>query len=338
VQTSASNILVAVLDTGVRYTHEDLASNMWVNPNDGSHGLNVLAGTTDPNDDGGHGTMVAGVLGAVGNNGKGVVGVAWKAQIMACKCFNSSGVGAMSDVVTCLDYAQTNGARLINASWGFNPDSQALSNAILSVRNAGIIVVAACGNSGTNIDLNPSWPASYHFDNIVSVAYTTRNDTLAAPSNYGPTSVHLAAPGEQIYSTTGFTGSTSDSLYAQNSGTSFSAPYVTGTLALMLAKFNTESYQMVIGRLFTATDPLPSLAGKCTTGGRLLAAIPASAGPFQLRLSAAPNLACTIQVSTNLSAWSPIFTNTTSPNGTFAFTDYGSTNVVRRFYRAVSAP
>ena len=349
VQASASNILVAVLDTGVRYTHDDLASNMWVNPNDGSHGLNVLAGTTDPNDDAGHGTMVAGVLGAVGNNGKGVVGVAWKVQIMACKCFNSSGVGAISDVVTCLDYAQTNGARLINASWGFNPDSQALSNAVLSVRDAGIIVVAASGNSATNIDLNPSWPASYHFDNIVSVAYTTRSDTLAAPSNFGPTSVHLAAPGEQIYSTIGFTGAPSDSLYAQNSGTSFSAPYVTGALALMLAKFDTESYQMIIGRLFTATDALPSLAGKCTTGGRLnlrnaldppirLKAVSSGGGPFQLHVSAAPNFACTVQISTDFAGWTPIFTNTTSTNGTFDFTDYGSTNQVRRFYRAVSAP
>ena len=111
VLTSASNIVVAVLDTGVRYTHEDLQSNMWVNPNDGGHGWNALAGTNDPSDDSGHGTMVAGVLGAVGNNGKGVVGVAWRVQIMACKCFNSLGMGTVSDCVTCLDYARTNGAQ-----------------------------------------------------------------------------------------------------------------------------------------------------------------------------------------------------------------------------------
>jgi subtilisin family serine protease len=105
VLTSASNIVVAVLDTGVRYTHEDLAANMWVNPNDGSHGWNVLAGTSDPSDDNGHGTMVAGVLGAVGNNGKGVTGVAWRVQIMACKCFNNFGIGSISSVITGMDYA-----------------------------------------------------------------------------------------------------------------------------------------------------------------------------------------------------------------------------------------
>src|SRR5882672_9056006 len=101
VLTSASNIVVAVLDTGVLYTHEDLAANMWVNPNDGGHGLNALAGTNDPNDDSGHGTRVAGVLGAVGNNGKGVTGVAWRVQMMACKCFNSGGVGNLSAAITC---------------------------------------------------------------------------------------------------------------------------------------------------------------------------------------------------------------------------------------------
>ncbi len=173
VLTSASNIVVAVLDTGVRYTHEDLAANMWVNPNDGGHRTNALAGTNDPSDENGtgHGTMVAGILGAVGNNGKGVTGVAWQVQIMACKCFNNFGVGTISSAVACLDYARANGARIINASWGFT-NSLALSNAFESVRSAGIIVVAAAGNSSTNIDVNPTYPASYDFDNVVSVAYT----------------------------------------------------------------------------------------------------------------------------------------------------------------------
>src|SRR5207249_4795409 len=103
VLTSASNIVVAVLDTGVRYTHEDLAANMWVNPSDGGHGFNALTGTNDPTDGSGHGTSVAGVLGAVGNNGKGVTGVAWRVQIMACKCFNNFGSGNVSDVITCFD-------------------------------------------------------------------------------------------------------------------------------------------------------------------------------------------------------------------------------------------
>jgi subtilisin family serine protease len=346
VLTSASNIVVAVLDTGVRYTHEDLKSNIWVNPNDGGHGWNALTGTNDPNDDSGngHGTMVSGVLGAVGNNGKGVVGVAWQVRIMACKCFNSQGKGTISDCVACMDYARTNGARIINASWGFT-NSLALSNAIFSLRDAGVIVVAACGNGGTNTDINPTYPASYPMDNVVSVAATASDDTLASFSNYGATTVHLAAPGVNIYSTFVAT----DSFYYTDSGTSFSTPYVTGALALMLAQYPIENYQSIINRVLRATDPLPSLAGKCVTGGRLNLrkaltpilltgiATPGN-GPFQLHVSATTNLTCIIQASPGLTGWLPIFTNTTSAAGTFDFTDTQSTNWTHRFYRAVASP
>jgi subtilisin family serine protease len=352
VRTSASNIVVAVLDTGIRYTHEDLAANMWVNPNDGGHGWNSLTGTNNPYDDAtpfsiSHGTLIAGVLGAVGNNGKGVVGVAWQVQIMACQWLtNSNGKGNLSDCITCIDYARTNGARIINASWGFPTNSLALSNAVNSLRDAGIILVAACGNETNNIDTNPTYPSGYHLDNIVSVASTTTNDTLAAYSNYGATNVHLAAPGEQIYSTI----SPQDFLYGFSSGTSMAAPYVSGTLALMLAKYPTETYQQIISRLLNATDPVPALSGKCVTGGRLnlhkalsppisLTATPTVSGtPFQLRLSGGPNRTCVIEVTTNLTSWTPIFTNTTSTNGTFDFIDNQSTNTTRRFYRAVSSP
>src|SRR5262249_10117361 len=157
-------IVVAVVDTGVRYTHEDLKTNIWTNPTDGSHGTNALAGTTDPSDDSGHGTMVAGILGAEGNNGKGVVGVAWRVQIMGCKSFDNFGVGNVSAAVACLDYARANGAKIINASWGFSK-SLALSNAFYNLREAGVIVVAAVGNSTADIDVNPTYPASYDFDN-----------------------------------------------------------------------------------------------------------------------------------------------------------------------------
>ncbi|HXR03190.1 MAG TPA: S8 family peptidase [Verrucomicrobiae bacterium] len=345
VLTSASNIVVAVLDTGVRYTHQDLAANMWVNPNDGSHGWNVLTGTNDPSDDNGHGTMVAGVLGAVGNNGIGVVGVAWQVQIMACKCFNNLGIGSISSVITGMDYAETNGARIINASWGFT-NSLALSNAVYSLRDSNIIIVAACGNNATNIDLYPTYPASYQFDNVVTVAATSTNDTLSAYSNYGATSVHLGAPGDRIYSTFG----ASDSFYYTDSGTSFAAPYVAGALALMLTKYPAETYQQIISRLLNATDPLPSLAGKCVTGGRLnlqnalnppikLTVIPTASGaPFQLHLASGPNRTCVIQTSTDLTSWTPVFTNTTSTNGIFDFTDFQSTNSAQNFYRATASP
>ena len=346
VLNSASNIVVAVLDTGVRYTHEDLSANMWVSPQDGSPGFNALTGTNDPSDDSGHGTRVAGILGAAGNNGKGVVGVAWQVQIMACKCFNNFGVGSISDVITCMDFAQTNGAKIINASWGFGTNSLALSNAIYSARSAGIIVVAAAGNSSNNLDVVPSYPTGYHLDNVVTVAYTTRNDTLAGPSNYGATNVHLAAPGDQIYSTFGAT----DNFYDTESGSSFAAPYVTGTFALMLAKFPAENYTQLISRVLNATDPLPSLAGKCVTGGRLnlrkalsppilLTTLPpANNGAFRLQVAAGPNRSCMVQSATLLTNWVTVFSNVTSTNGTFTFTDTQSTNIPRRYYRAISSP
>jgi subtilisin family serine protease len=264
---------------------------------------------------------------------------------MACKCFNNFGIGSISSVITGMDYAKTNGARIINASWGFT-NSLALSNAVYSLRDSNIIVVAACGNSAADIDLNPTYPASYHFDNIVTVADTTRTDTLATASNYGATSVHLAAPGEQIYTT----WSPNDSFYVTQSGTSFAAPYVSGALALLLTKFPAETYQQIIARLLNATDPLPALAGKCVTGGRLnlhnalsppilLTPLPVPAGqPFQLRVAAGPNRLCVVDETTDLMNWSPVFTNTTSTDGTFDFADDRSTNSAQRFYRATAAP
>ena len=352
VLNSASNIVVAVLDIGMRYTHEDLAANMWLNPLDGGHGWNALTGSNNPYDSGvpfsiSHGTLVAGILGAVGNNGKGVAGVAWKVQIMACQAFtNGNGGGAISDVITCLEYARTNGARIINASWGFNADSLALSNAIASARTAGIIIVAAAGNSTNNIDVNPTYPASYPFDNIISVAYTTRTDTLGAASNFGATNVDLAAPGEQIYST--FVAA--DNIYVATSGTSFAAPYVSGVCALMLAKYPTETHPQIIARVLAATDPLPALAGKCVTGGRLnlrqalspplelTPLSPPGALPFQLRVAGGPRRPCVLEVSTNLNHWAPVFTNTTAASGVFDFTDDPSPSGARRFFRATSLP
>jgi subtilisin family serine protease len=345
VLNSASNIVVAIVDTGVRSTHEDLASNMWINPNDGGHGWNALSGTNDPSDDNGHGTTVAGVLGAVGNNGKGVVGVAWKVQIMACKCLNSLGSGAISDVITCLDYARTNRAQIINASFGVSAASQSLSNAVASVRDAGIILVAAAGNTGTNNDVSPLYPASYPFDNVVTVAYTTRSGVFSTNSNYGPTSVHLAAPGEQIFSTFGAT----DSFYISGSGTSLAAPYVTGALALLRAKYPAEPYQQNIARLLNGADPLTSLSGKCVTGGRLnllyalsspirLAPFPALQGSLGgFHLITAPNRTCIIQASSDLLNWSSQATNTASTNGTFDFFFPHSTNSASIFYRAFSS-
>jgi subtilisin family serine protease len=280
VLNSASNIIVAILDSGVRQTHEDLAANLWVNPaetagngvdDDGNgivddiHGINGVVGSGDPEDDTGHGTHVAGIIGAVGNNGLGTCGVAWRVQLMPCKFLTASG-GSESSLLQCLDYARVKGAKVINCS--FTADASAisvsLSNAFLSIRNAGIIVVAAAGNSGLNIDFTPQYPASFAMDNIIAVTSTTRTDGFSG-FNYGPNTVHLGAPGTSIFSTEfGF-----DSNYGTMSGTSMAAPCVSGAVALLRARFPGLNYRQIISRLLATVDPLPSLAGRCITGGRL---------------------------------------------------------------------
>jgi subtilisin family serine protease len=349
VLTSASNIVVAVLDSGIRGTHQDLAANMWVNPVDGGDGYNAFDGTNDPSDDyTSHGTMVAGVLGAVGNNGVGVCGVAWQVQMMACKCLND-GSGSDSTVIACIDYALANGAQIINASFDSPTVSLALSNAIVSVQQAGVIWVASAGNNSSSDDITPDYPTCYGLDNIVSVAYTTRTDALGQFSNYGATNVMLAAPGDQIYTTF----DASDSYYYPPSGsinlagTSFSAAYVSGALALMLAKYPGENYQQIIQRLMNATDPLPSLQGKCLTGGRLnlrkalnpdmwLAAGTGNNGALQFQLSTGPSRLCTIQSSSDLVNWTSVYTNTTDTNGLFTFTN--TTASPNQFFRATTIP
>ncbi len=348
----ASNVVVAVLDTGVRYTHEDLAANMWVNPVDGGHGFNATTGTNDVMDVQGHGTLVSGVLGAVGNNGKGVVGVAWAVQIMAGKCFTNSS-SSDSLIIACMEYARTHGAEVIVAAFDGPGYSQSLSNAIYALRNDGIIFVASCGNGEApsnvplNVDANPRYPACYAIDNIVSVAYTDRRDGLGVLSNYGATNVALAAPGEQIYTT----WSPSDNFYTGiYSGTSLAAPAVAGALALLKERFPAETHHQLIARVLNGTDPLPALAGKCRTGGRLnlrqalsppLQLTLRSTGgqlPMELQLNAGPNRVGVVEISTNLTSWVPVFTNTTSANGTFDFTDLVGTNSPRRFYRATATP
>jgi subtilisin family serine protease len=346
--TSASNIIVAVIDTGVRYTHEDLSANMWVNPVDGGHGTNSFAGTNDPNDDEGHGTLMAGVIGGVGNNGKGVTGVAWQVQIMACKCFDSAGVSSDSAIIAAIDYARLNGARIINASFDSPNFGAGFSNSVYRASLAGILFVASCGNDSTNVDVWPRYPACLGISNIVSVAYTTRNDTLGQFSNYGTTNVDLAAPGANIYSC--FFASDTAYLGGPLEGTSFAAAYVSGALALILTKFPSEPYAQTIVRLLNAADPIPALAGTCVTGGRLnlrnaldppirLRTIPPLIpGLVQLEVISAPARLCVVQSSTDLAIWSPVLTNGTSPNGTFEFSELIPTNSLQRFYRAVALP
>jgi subtilisin family serine protease len=359
-QNSASNVIVAVMDTGVRFTHEDLAANMWINSGesgrnaqgfdistngvdddadgfiDDLHGINAILGTGVPLDDYGHGTHVAGIIGGVGDNSVGIVGVCWHVQIMACKFLDNTGHGSVSDAITCIDYARRKGAKIINSSWGdYAYNSSALQDAIRSARDAGVIFVAACGNDGSNNDQSPLYPASFRLDNIIAVAATTRTDSLATFSNYGPTNVHLAAPGDPIFSCWG----PSNSAYQYFNGTSMAAPHVAGVCALVWAHYPTDNYQQVIHRVLSGAEPLPGLAGKCVTGGRLnlagaLAASPGVFANFTAMPSSGPvplTVRFTNASSGNVSRWRWDFgdctASSTNKNPTHVYTNAGSFTV-----------
>lgn len=263
-------VVVAVIDTGIDYNHEDLTANMFRNPvdcnsngvdDDGNgyaddcHGFDAANGDSDPMDDNGHGTHVAGTIGAAGNNGVGVVGVNWKVQLMACKFLDDSGSGFTSDAVTCLDYVATMKERGVNVvatnnSWGGGDFSQALLEAIDLHRQRGILFVAAAGNDGSDNDTSPSYPDGYFLPNVISAGATERtaDDRSASFSNFGRRSVHLGAPGVDILSTT--PGNTYDSF----SGTSMAAPHVTGVAALLAAQDSTRDWKAIKNLLLAGGD------------------------------------------------------------------------------------
>jgi subtilisin family serine protease len=262
-RTDASNVIVAVTDTGIRDTHQDLAANMWTNAS-GHHGFDAYDDDDDPTDPNGHGTHCAGTIGARGNNGLGTAGVAWNVQLMALRFIGPNG-GTNSDAIRVINYARQNGAHIINASWGGGGFSQGLLNAISACHDAGIAFVAAAGNYTSDNDVLPMYPSGYRLPNVVAVASTDSADELSFFSNYGKNHVHLAAPGHDIWSC----GIKSDSHYQYLSGTSMATPHVAGALALAKAHFPGESVADLITRLHSAVDRLPSLEGRVATGGRL---------------------------------------------------------------------
>lgn len=235
VTTGNHNIIVATIDSGIDYNNPDLAANVWNNPNvaaDAStypndiNGWNFVSNSANVMDDYGHGTHVAGIIGAVGNNGTGVAGVAWNVQIMALKMLDSTGSGSTANAVLAMNYAVGHGAKIINMSWNGGPYSQAFYDAIQSAGAQGVLVVCSAGNGGTNNDSNLSYPASYNLPNMISVAATDASNNMASFTNFGST-VSLAAPGVNILST--YTGNQ----YVFASGTSMASPEVAGAAVLL---------------------------------------------------------------------------------------------------------
>jgi outer membrane protein assembly factor BamB/subtilisin family serine protease len=288
----APNVIVAVLDSGGLLTHQDLLANFWKNPqenvdgfgavndlnginatvsqtvNTGTRSKPVLVANTafgSPNDDNGHGTHTSGILGAVGGSGVDTTGVAWKVQIMEVKFLDSTGSGSTSAEITGIDFAISHGANFISASFGSSSSSLAEQAAIQAAGAAGIVMVVAAGNATQNNDFEPNYPANYPLDNIIAVGSSDNRDQPSSFSDFGPGSVDLFAPGDDILSLY----NTSNTATAILSGTSMATPMVTGSLALLKAQFPGDSYRQLINRLLRSVDTKASFAGLVQTGGRL---------------------------------------------------------------------
>ena len=268
--TSANDVVVAIIDSGINIDHEDLAGNLWVNPGetpgngqdddsngieDDIHGLNAISDSGDVEDDNGHGSHVAGILGAVGNNGIGISGVVWNTNLMAVKFLNKEGRGVTSDAIEAVFYAVDQGANVINASWGGPQYSQGLYDAIEYARNAEVLFVASAGNSDANNDSFPTYPASYDLENIISIGSMGNDGSFSHFSNFGKVSVDIAAPGSDILSTMHI----EDSQYAKLSGTSMATPHVAGVLALQIQQYPLGTWSDQINRLFQAYQPIDAL-------------------------------------------------------------------------------
>jgi subtilisin family serine protease len=279
--TGSSKVVVAVLDSGVYYTHKDLINNIWVRPPDMAayfddelgefndlHGFNATDRLRDPMDDNGHGTHCAGIIGAEGNNGFGIAGINWNVEIMPLKFLSSNGSGTTKDAIEAINYVIDRkrkgvNVRIISASWGSPQNSKALRDVIKKAGDEGILFVAAAGNSSDDSDKRPHFPAGYNLPNMVSVAALDRNDKLASFSNYGLKSVHIAAPGKEILSTW-----LNGEFYVA-SGTSMATPEVAGVAALILSTDPKMPVKQLRDKLFNSVDKLDSLKGKVATGGRV---------------------------------------------------------------------
>jgi subtilisin family serine protease len=286
--TNCSNVVVGVIDEGVMNNHADLRNNIWVNPNeiasnrlddDGNGYVNDVYGWDFANNDNSvydgtaddHGTHVAGTIGAAGNNSTGVAGVCWSVKIVTAKFLGQNG-GTLANAIKSVDYMtalKQRGVNLVatNNSWGGGGYSKGLYDAIERANQAGILFIAAAGNSSVNNDTSPSYPSSYNNSNIIAVASITSTGALSSFSNYGATSVHLGAPGSNIWSTV--PGRNNSSAYASYNGTSMATPHVTGAAALYKAKNPAANAAAIKGAILSGTIPTNSLSGKTTTGGRL---------------------------------------------------------------------
>lgn len=276
------DVVVAVSDTGVAYNHSDLRAQMWTNTretpgngvdDDGNghiddvRGWDFVGKDNDPADEQGHGTHVAGIIGAEGNNSVGISGINWRVTIMPVRFLDASGRGDTLAGVETILYAAKNGAHIINASWGSTSGSSALFDAIKFAHDKGVLFVAAAGNSTTDNDSRAHYPSSYDVPNVIAVAATEQGSGLAYFSNFGAADVDLGAPGSGINATY------PPDTYRSLSGTSMASPLVAGIAALIVSQNSSLSVVALRNAVFNAVVARSSLAGKTATGGEANAAL-----------------------------------------------------------------
>jgi|GEM_PF-3015342 len=285
ISIGSPNALVAIIDTGIDLNHEDLRSSLWTNPReiagnrrdddrngivDDVHGCDIANGDSNPQDDNGHGTHVSGIVAGAGDNSLGIAGVAWGTKIIAVKALDSEGGGYTSSITRAIDYVtdlKKKGVPIvaINLSLGGGGYSGSLYRAVERARNHDILIVAAAGNDGDDNDAVGSYPANFKIDNILSVAATDATGQLAGYSNFGANSVHIAAPGSDIFST--YPKEVAPSGYQNLSGTSMASPHVAGIVALVAAANPALSSIQVRSIILSTVQSLASLQGTTTTGG-----------------------------------------------------------------------
>lgn len=279
IETGSKDVVIAVIDTGVDFNHQDIKDNMWVNeiekngqPGvdddangivDDIHGASFVEDTPtgNPLDDHSHGTHCAGTIGGHGDNNLGVVGVNWNTRIMAVKFLGSGGSGSLDGAVKSINYATKMGARIMSNSWGGGPFTESLKLAIEDSHKAGALFVAAAGNDSNDNDVRPSYPASYQVPNVVSVAAIDNQGKLASFSSFGKNSVHIGAPGVNVLS------SVLGNNYQVYSGTSMATPHVSGVAGLVLSHSPNLTNIELRERLLATARPIASLKNKVSSKG-----------------------------------------------------------------------
>ncbi|MCB0262987.1 MAG: S8 family serine peptidase [Calditrichaeota bacterium] len=292
-QRGSQSVIVGVIDTGIDYNHPDLQANIWKNPGESGNGKETNGvdddgngfvddwrgwdfanNDNDPFDDNAHGTHCAGIIGAVGNNNRGVSGINWNVSLVGLKFLTGSGSGSTSDAIDAILYAVQMNIPILSNSWGGGGFSQALADAVEAANQAGILFVAAAGNENNNNDSNPNYPSNYTSENVLAVASSDRRDIRSSFSNYGKTTVDLAAPGSDILSTT------PNNNYQSFSGTSMATPYAAGTAALVKAQYPNINHIALKYRLMGSVDFVSDFVDRTVTEGRVNAAKALSGNPL----------------------------------------------------------